>query len=127
MGSMHPALRFSSIALFLLAGVMLVAAGFDDRVIAGQNIWIKPFKFSVSIAIYLVTFGLILQFLEPVWRKRYARSSFYRYPCDSDFDVCWMVSRSSSRKGPGRQAQEAAHGGGRDCAGTLESTDVIFY
>jgi hypothetical protein len=72
MGSMHPALRFSSIALFLLAGVMLVAAGFDDRVVAGQNIWIKPFKFSVSIAIYLVTFGLILQFLEPVWRKRYA-------------------------------------------------------
>jgi hypothetical protein len=70
--SMHPALGFSSIALFLLAGVLLVAAGFDDRVIAGQNIWIKPFKFSASIAVYLVTLGLVLQFLQPIWRKRYA-------------------------------------------------------
>ncbi len=70
--SVHPALRWSSSLLFVLAGMLLIAAGFDDRVIAGQNIWIKPFKFSASIAIYLVTFGLILQFLESKWRRRYA-------------------------------------------------------
>lgn len=55
--SFHPIILWSSIVLFVLAAATLAAAGMDSRIIAGQNIWIKPFKFSVSIAIYLVTFG----------------------------------------------------------------------
>jgi hypothetical protein len=44
-------------ALFVL---MLVAAAFDDRQVLGVNVWIKPIKFAISIAIYVWTLAWIL-------------------------------------------------------------------
>lgn len=42
---------------------LLVAAGIlsqvDDRQLAGINIWVKPMKFAISIALYTATFGWI--------------------------------------------------------------------
>ena len=45
------------LALFV---AMLVAAGFDDRQMLGVNVWIKPIKFAISIAIYAWTLAWIL-------------------------------------------------------------------
>lgn len=46
-------------ALVHLAGafVMLLLMTIDDTQILGINRWIKPFKFFISVAIYLATFG----------------------------------------------------------------------
>ncbi|WP_158888369.1 hypothetical protein [Amycolatopsis anabasis] len=49
-----------------MAGLCLVAAGgliFDDRTLANQPIWLKTFKFTISIAIYAVTLAWLLSLL----------------------------------------------------------------
>jgi hypothetical protein len=46
-----------------LAILFLVCMLFDHRQLMDQNVWIKPFKFAVSIAIYSLTWPLLLQFL----------------------------------------------------------------
>ena len=55
-----PALARATAAFMTLAMFFAVAWAVDDRVILGINAWIKPFKFSVSIAIFLATLGWLL-------------------------------------------------------------------
>jgi hypothetical protein len=47
------------IAIFAGAGLVV-----DDRVLVGVPIWLKPFKFAVSIAIYAVTIAWLLSLLD---------------------------------------------------------------
>jgi hypothetical protein len=49
-------LYYAGIANFLGALVMVILTLVDDTQILGLNRWIKPFKFFVSVAIYLLTF-----------------------------------------------------------------------
>ena len=44
----------------VLAALFVIAAAIDDRTVLGNNVWIKPLKFAVSIAIYLVTLAWLL-------------------------------------------------------------------
>ena len=44
----------------VLAAMFVVAAAIDGRTVLGINVWIKPLKFAVSIAIYLVTLAWLL-------------------------------------------------------------------
>lgn len=51
----------------LMAGILLVSAGgllFDDRVLGGEPIWLKPFKFAVSIAVYGFTLAWLISLLQ---------------------------------------------------------------
>jgi len=58
------------INLALLAG-MLVIFPFDSRLVMGINLWIKPIKFALSIAIYVWTVAWLLEYLRlPSWAKR---------------------------------------------------------
>jgi len=50
----------------LMTGTFLLSTGgllFDDRTLLGEPIWLKPFKFSVSIAIYAVTLAWLVSLL----------------------------------------------------------------
>lgn len=56
--------------LMVLTGVMLVAAlgsaigiAVDDRVLTGAPIWLKPFKFAVSIALYSIAWAWVISLL----------------------------------------------------------------
>jgi hypothetical protein len=44
--------------------VCLLLYFIDDTIITGINAWIKPMKFSLSIAIYSLTFGWLLDYLK---------------------------------------------------------------
>jgi hypothetical protein len=64
--------------MMLFAGVMAVMAVvsiggliFDGRILLGAPIWLKPFKFAVSIAIYCVTWAWMTSLLQK--RRRLAR------------------------------------------------------
>jgi uncharacterized membrane protein YhaH (DUF805 family) len=48
----------AAVALFALAGILA-----DDRTLFGVPIWLKPFKFAVSIAIYTTTMAWMLSLL----------------------------------------------------------------
>lgn len=50
-------------AHFLLFLILAVVSQFDAREILGIDRWIKPMKFAVSIAIYLWTLGIFLNFV----------------------------------------------------------------
>jgi hypothetical protein len=48
---------------WILAAVLILVAPFDSRTILGINPWIKPIKFSISIAIYVWTLAWFLRYL----------------------------------------------------------------
>jgi|CZKS01.1.fsa_nt_gi hypothetical protein len=59
----NPVLTITGWFHWILAGVLILAAQFDSRTILGVNPWIKPIKFSISIAIYVWTLAWYLRYL----------------------------------------------------------------
>jgi hypothetical protein len=57
-----PALYYCGIGHLVLLVLMLLIALFDHRQLMGINLWIKPMKFAISIAIYCLTWPLLLQY-----------------------------------------------------------------
>jgi hypothetical protein len=68
----NPVLTMTGWLNWILAVVLLVAVQFDSRTILGINPWIKPIKFSISIAIYVWTLAWYLRYLAA--RKRAVRT-----------------------------------------------------
>ncbi len=64
LSQLHRPLIISAAGLALLA--VLTGAGIllDDRELVGVPIWLKPFKFSVSIAVYTTTIAWLLSLLD---------------------------------------------------------------
>jgi hypothetical protein len=60
----NPPLIITGWIHWVLLAVLIVVAQFDSRTILGINPWIKPMKFSVSIAIYVWTLAWYLRYLE---------------------------------------------------------------
>ena len=61
--TISPALYYCGLGHLALLALMLVIAQFDHRQLMGINLWIKPIKFAISIAIYCLTWSLFLQYL----------------------------------------------------------------
>lgn len=47
----------------------ILALLLEDRVLNGINLWIKPLKFQLSVAMHLATMAILLRFIAPVWRQ----------------------------------------------------------
>ena len=52
-----PSLYWIVVAHFAFALVCIPGLMFDDRLLLGVSVWMKPFKFLISTGIYLMTFG----------------------------------------------------------------------
>jgi hypothetical protein len=76
--SINPALYYCGLGHLVLFMLMIIIAQFDHRQLMGINLWIKPIKFVISIAIYCLTWPLILQYL-PFERlkKRFANFTVF--------------------------------------------------
>jgi len=59
----NPVLAFTGWLHWILAVILIAAIPFDSRTILGINPWIKPLKFSISIAIYVWTLAWYLGYL----------------------------------------------------------------
>ncbi|MBS7563008.1 hypothetical protein KHS38_01210 [Mucilaginibacter sp. Bleaf8] len=69
-----PVLYFFGVAHLALFVILIVVALFDQRQLLGVNLWIKPVKFALSIALYCLTWPLLLQYLPfERLRRRFAR------------------------------------------------------
>lgn len=66
----HPPLMVLSALMVVMAGGCVVGVMADPQVLAGAPIWLKPFKFAVSIAIYSVSWAWLLSRMGPVNRRR---------------------------------------------------------
>ena len=58
-----PLLFWVSAAHLLLVPLMLAAAPFDERLVTGINPWIKPVKFALANAVYMLTVGWLFHHL----------------------------------------------------------------
>jgi len=65
-----PLLFWIAIGHLLLIPVMLALAPFDDRFITGINPWIKPIKFALANAVYMLTVGWLFHHLPASARAR---------------------------------------------------------
>lgn len=76
--TISPAFYYCGLAHLALFVLMLIIAQFDHRQLLGINLWTKPMKFAISIAIYSFTWPLLLQYL-PFERikKRFANFSVF--------------------------------------------------
>ncbi|HVW44969.1 MAG TPA: hypothetical protein VHC18_26830 [Amycolatopsis sp.] len=60
----HRPMMWTAAVMAAMAAVSIGGLVFDDRVLLGAPIWLKPFKFAVSIAVYCLTWAWLLTFLE---------------------------------------------------------------
>jgi len=68
----HPALITQATAMVCLAAVCAGGVLLDHRTLAGEPIWLKPLKFSLSIAAYSTSLAWMLSLLPPQrrWPRR---------------------------------------------------------
>jgi hypothetical protein len=76
--NISPALYYCGLAHLALFVLMIIIAQFDHRQLMGINLWTKPIKFAISIAIYCLTWPLFLQYF-PFERlkRRFARFTIF--------------------------------------------------
>lgn len=58
-----PLLFWVSVSHLLLIPLLLAVAPFDDRLVTGINPWIKPIKFTLANAVYMLTVGWLFHHL----------------------------------------------------------------
>src|SRR6478735_8722347 len=64
LAQLHRPLIFSAAVMVLIAIFAGAGLAVDDRVLLGVPVWLKPFKFAVSITIYAVTIAWLLSLLD---------------------------------------------------------------
>ncbi|HCT81212.1 MAG TPA: hypothetical protein DGG94_12290 [Micromonosporaceae bacterium] len=62
--TLHRPLIITALIMGTLGLISLGGLLFDDRVLLGAPIWLKPLKFSISLGIYAVTFAWLISLLE---------------------------------------------------------------
>jgi len=68
--SFTQALYWASAALFAgCLGLFTLAALADSRTIADENVWVKPSRFSVSLALHYATMAVATGWLSQGWRE----------------------------------------------------------
>jgi hypothetical protein len=58
------------LAMLALAPVLLLAMAIDPRSLQGASPWVKPLKFALAFAAYLLTLGWYAASVRPAWRAR---------------------------------------------------------
>lgn len=59
----RPLIVTAAVMIVLISGTV-AGLVFDDRVLLGAPIWLKPFKFTVSLAVYAVTLAWLISLVE---------------------------------------------------------------
>lgn len=75
-----PILYAIGIFHFILAAGCIVCMLFDDRMLVGLNVWIKPLKFSISGGIYVLTSGFLATLYPFSKRKRNIINNLISWP-----------------------------------------------
>jgi hypothetical protein len=90
------ALLLVAAANLALVPPMAVAALVDDRTLDGANIWIKPIKFAVSLAIYSGTLALMAPLAGAAFARSRARAWLVRIViAASAIEMFWIVLQAA--------------------------------
>jgi hypothetical protein len=87
-----PVLYYFSFGFLLLFFLLALLTQIDHRQISGVNLWLKPSKFALSIAIYCLTWPLYLQYLpDEKLKRRFANFTAFAM----SFEVIAIVSQAA--------------------------------
>jgi len=68
--TLNPVLLNTGLLHLILLFVFIIASAFDHRQLLGINLWVKPIKFALSIAIYCFTWAWIIGYLPSLATQR---------------------------------------------------------
>jgi hypothetical protein len=120
----HPFLRVAhelstrQRALTLFAAALLLAMipaaillGLDDRVLRGVNVWIKPMKFMLSVAVLALTTAWFIGHLPPAQRgSRAVRAIVAMVIGAGGFEVAYITLQAALGEGSHYNVGDALHG-----------------
>jgi hypothetical protein len=87
--------RFALVLLSLAVPTLVLMAG-ETRTFNGVNVWIKPLKFQLSLAIYVATLALFAAFMDASWRgSRLYRWMVAAFVTVTIFNVSYITFRAS--------------------------------
>lgn len=90
--AVSPILYYFSMGYFTLFLLLVILAQFDHRELSGVNIWLKPGKFAISLAVYCLTWPLYLQYLpNEKLKRRFANFTVFAM----NFEVIAIVSQAA--------------------------------
>jgi hypothetical protein len=74
---------FTALALLITLAIVpvLAAMSLDPRVYGGEDIWLKPLKFHIALAIYLVTLSVFARWMAPAQRESRMWRGFMAVVC----------------------------------------------
>lgn len=88
----HPVLSGYTVALLVVLPALLIASAIDSRELLGHGIWVKPIKFDLAIAVYLITLSVYAHLMAPSWRES---TRFNRYVAVIGttvvFEMAWLI------------------------------------
>ncbi len=64
-----PWLMRTAVLCFAAAVPTALAAALDARTVGGANVWMKPLKFEISVAVYLATLAFFMPLASPAFRR----------------------------------------------------------
>lgn len=108
----EPRLSAAGIAMALLVIPTALAYAVDPRLINGDNVWLKPLKFEISIAIYLFSFALLLPLTGEAFRRSWlGRLTVWPVIALLYFELVYIAWRASRA--------EASHYNGETALATM--------
>lgn len=90
--AISPILYYFSLGYLALFLLLVMLSQFDHRQLSGVNLWLKPGKFALSLAIYCFTWPLYLQFLPfKLLGRRFANFTVFAM----SFEMIAIVSQAA--------------------------------
>lgn len=87
--------RFAVVLLSLGVPIFVLMTG-ETRIFNGVNVWMKPLKFQLSLAIYVATLALFASFMDAGWRgSRLYRWIVAAFVTVTIFNVSYITFRAS--------------------------------
>lgn len=92
----EPLLGMLGLSLVLLMVPTLVAMGLDTRTLEGVNVWLKPFKFELSLSIYVLTLAFFARFLDPrLQARRWYRIYVVAVALAVALEMAWLLTAAA--------------------------------
>ncbi|MEM7376134.1 MAG: hypothetical protein AAF460_01390 [Pseudomonadota bacterium] len=88
----HRLLTAYTVALLVILPALLLAYTLDARTVLDTNVWLKPIKFDLAIAIYLITLSAYAHLLPPHWRtSRWFNRYVAAIALTVVFEMAWLI------------------------------------
>ena len=89
-------LTYSGVAMIILCLVSSLGLLWDERLLNGINVWIKPMKFQASVGLYLLTFAWFLNFASRPFQQSWKRHWFiFSLLVTGWFEVIYITFQAS--------------------------------